>query len=278
MQEHSNSPNSFNFNFGNSMDPLTIASLGIGVLGQGASIIGQKAADRRYRETMMDLQHLTNQQNVDFWNMQNAYNTPLEQMRRLKEAGLNPNLMYGKGTTGNAVQIAPSKRPDTRFTNLMATIPDAILRTAEVSRVIADIKQKQTVTAGLKEDNRQKARDNEIGEALKDWLISGGKAESESKGYRRDIDRAEAKDADRRWQNFTDESTHQMNLIKAKRTSAEKQAEIDKIIHGFVKLLKDGTISAMEDPAEALKWFGQLLMMPTLGLGPQLPQLNTYFD
>lgn len=40
----------------------------------------------------------TNQQNrrnaIDIWNMQNAYNTPKQQMQRFKEAGLNPNLIY----------------------------------------------------------------------------------------------------------------------------------------------------------------------------------------
>lgn len=40
----------------------------------------------------------TNQQNyrnsIKAWQMQNAYNTPLQQMQRFKEAGLNPNLIY----------------------------------------------------------------------------------------------------------------------------------------------------------------------------------------
>ena len=39
---------------------------------------------------------------LDMWNRNNEYNTPLAQMQRLKEAGLNPNLMYGQGTTGNS--------------------------------------------------------------------------------------------------------------------------------------------------------------------------------
>ncbi|MDC8027743.1 hypothetical protein NBY09_16470 [Elizabethkingia anophelis] len=39
---------------------------------------------------------------LEMWNRNNEYNTPLAQMQRLKEAGLNPNLMYGQGTTGNS--------------------------------------------------------------------------------------------------------------------------------------------------------------------------------
>lgn len=38
--------------------------------------------------------------NADLWAKQNEYNSPKAQMQRLSDAGLNPNLMYGQGTTG----------------------------------------------------------------------------------------------------------------------------------------------------------------------------------
>ena len=41
---------------------------------------------------------------LDMWERQNAYNTPSKQMQRLKDAGLNPALMYGQGNVGNAQQ------------------------------------------------------------------------------------------------------------------------------------------------------------------------------
>lgn len=46
----------------------------------------------------------------EMWNMQNAYNTPEEQMKRYQDAGLNPNLIYGQGTPGNATD-SPSYNP-----------------------------------------------------------------------------------------------------------------------------------------------------------------------
>lgn len=50
------------------------------------------------------------QDNLDFWQMQNEYNAPIQQIQRYKDAGLNPALMYGGATAGNASQIqAPSK-------------------------------------------------------------------------------------------------------------------------------------------------------------------------
>lgn len=45
------------------------------------------------------------------WERQNAYNSPAEQMKRFAEAGLNPNLMYGHGTPGNASQMPQYQAP-----------------------------------------------------------------------------------------------------------------------------------------------------------------------
>lgn len=53
--------------------------------------------------------------NLEQWQRQNAYNHPTEQMARLKEAGLNPNMIYGGSpgqATGNAGAVAPGKAPE----------------------------------------------------------------------------------------------------------------------------------------------------------------------
>lgn len=53
------------------------------------------------------------ERDIAFWNMQNEYNTPANQMARLKEAGLNPNLIYGNITPGNSsssVHATPAQR------------------------------------------------------------------------------------------------------------------------------------------------------------------------
>ena len=41
------------------------------------------------------------------WEKQNAYNSPVEQRRRLEQAGLNPNLMMNGGSAGTA-ETAPT--------------------------------------------------------------------------------------------------------------------------------------------------------------------------
>jgi hypothetical protein len=48
----------------------------------------------------------------ELFDYQNAYNTPAKQMERLKQAGLNPALMYGQGNTGNATGFAGVQKAD----------------------------------------------------------------------------------------------------------------------------------------------------------------------
>ena len=48
--------------------------------------------------------------NYKMWNEENAYNSPMMQMRRLEQAGLNPNLAYGSlasGAAGSPPQYQP---------------------------------------------------------------------------------------------------------------------------------------------------------------------------
>jgi len=85
------------------------ASLG----GTGLSAMAQGSANRKTREWNERMYDKQKQDNLDFWNLQNSYNTPQQQMQRYQEAGLNPALMYGNGTPGNASSApdAPTAMP-----------------------------------------------------------------------------------------------------------------------------------------------------------------------
>lgn len=83
-----------------------------GALIGGAFNLGGMALQQKYNKEMADIQ---NQYNIDAWNRQNEYNSPTQQMNRLKEAGLNPNLMYQQGNVGNASsapQLSAPNAPD----------------------------------------------------------------------------------------------------------------------------------------------------------------------
>lgn len=46
------------------------------------------------------------------WNRETEYNKPVNQVARLKEAGLNPALMYGTGSGANTISSGPAPRAE----------------------------------------------------------------------------------------------------------------------------------------------------------------------
>lgn len=57
-------------------------------------------------------------QNKQMWDLQNQYNSPEQQMARFKAAGLNPNLIYGQGSAGNAQTAPRYESPMTDYSNI----------------------------------------------------------------------------------------------------------------------------------------------------------------
>lgn len=51
------------------------------------------------------------QRSLEMWNLQNEYNSPTQQMARIRAAGLNPNLVYGNGVAGNSAGSTPQYEP-----------------------------------------------------------------------------------------------------------------------------------------------------------------------
>lgn len=73
------------------------AAIGAGLLSTGGQIMATGKTNRKtrqFQEKMFWEQRKLAEQD---WNRVNAYNSPQQQMQRLKEAGLNPNLVYGSG-------------------------------------------------------------------------------------------------------------------------------------------------------------------------------------
>jgi len=89
------------------MDPAIGAAV-IGGITNTANQINQNAYNKFATE-----QEFRN--SMKAWEIQNAYNTPAAQMERYKEAGLNPNLIYGQGTSGNAAQVPQYHAPQQNF-------------------------------------------------------------------------------------------------------------------------------------------------------------------
>lgn len=76
-----------------------MATSAIGAIGNFFTGGASARKQYQYQSKLMDKQ---NQQQIDFWKMNNEYNTPFNQRARLERAGLNPDLMYGG--SGNMYQ------------------------------------------------------------------------------------------------------------------------------------------------------------------------------
>lgn len=76
------------------MEPYLAGGLVSAASNLGGGLIGALTAKSQQRKA--------NAFNVDMWNRTNQYNSPAEQMKRYAQAGLNPNLIYGQGNSGNA--------------------------------------------------------------------------------------------------------------------------------------------------------------------------------
>lgn len=79
--------------------------------------VANKRAQRRQNAYNKQMADLENQRQLEYWHMQNDYNSPAAQMQRLKDAGLNPNLAYQNVSTGNAEAMPSYVTPENSFQN-----------------------------------------------------------------------------------------------------------------------------------------------------------------
>jgi hypothetical protein len=169
------------------MEPVTAAAAltaGISALSGGAQAVATGKQNKKSRQFSRETYAKTKADNIQFWNMQNEYNSPQKQMERLKAAGLNPNMVYDKGgaiqAAGNIaspdVQSAQFRTPDftqisnpiqgyfdtkikqAQYDNLKAANTtmqqEALLKAAETLRITASTKG-QSIANLLAETNFQ---------------------------------------------------------------------------------------------------------------------------
>lgn len=85
-----------------------IASAGSSILGSVWDTAFQNKTIQKTVDMNKELADYAYGQDLNMWEKQNQYNNPSAQMARLKEAGLNPNMVYGTGTvTGNTGGTMP---------------------------------------------------------------------------------------------------------------------------------------------------------------------------
>lgn len=148
-----------------------IAAVAEGALQGASGFVQHPVKTKRYNKELAVFNNNLAREN---WEMQNAYDAPAAQMQRYKEAGLNPNLIYGQQNTSGAIQSGSASWSDDMVPhegkalaaagNAIAAYQDIVSRQQQIdnAKVYGDI---------LRENAKGKAIDNEVKSATKGYQI-----------------------------------------------------------------------------------------------------------
>lgn len=162
------------------MDPITIGAIlagGTKLIGSGLGALSTNKQNKKSREFQLEQ-----------WHRQNAYNHPQQQMQRLKEAKLNPNLIYGSSAnTGNAQAVGTPKFESINTEGIKdsgaATVNayyDTALKTAQANNLEADnnvkIQQAAKIAVDTQQSGAQTAKTKAETDIIKQYSADAQKA------------------------------------------------------------------------------------------------------
>lgn len=88
-----------------------LISAGSQVAGTATNAILQGSANKKARKFALEMYNRQRNDALTDWARENAYNSPAAQMKRLEDAGLNPNLVYGNGAVATGGDIRSANAP-----------------------------------------------------------------------------------------------------------------------------------------------------------------------
>lgn len=134
------------------MDPITISALSHGA---------QKLTDFSNMAFSLMQQRRQEKNALEFWRLNNQYNHPSAQMARLRDAGLNPHLVYGSGADARSAG-QPALPGQAQWHG--SPIPQDMLNPVRMMSEYQDIEVKQAQADNLREQNSNLIKE----QALKD--------------------------------------------------------------------------------------------------------------
>lgn len=99
------------------------------LVGAGINAISQGAQNRKQRKWNEHMLVTQRKWAAEDWDKQNKYNSPAQQMQRLREAGLNPHLIYGGNSAVQAAQSINQPSPQSwnpQTPNMGAMLTDPV--------------------------------------------------------------------------------------------------------------------------------------------------------
>jgi len=177
---------------------------GAQVLGAGLSLGTELATTARQRKWQLQDYDRQKTDQREFWDITNRYNSPQEQMNRLRQAGLNPHLVYGKGAdvtaqalSGPTMENAPKvnfRLDPNMIANARAMGQQLQYQKAQTDNVLADtqnkvldqdlknaqINQTNVQTANIAQNTATSEFQLQQSQELKDSVLQKAQLENES--------------------------------------------------------------------------------------------------
>lgn len=164
---------------------------GSSLLGDIFNLFGQSKANREQEQYNIGVMNKQREWALQDIAAQNAYNSPVQQMQRYKEAGLNPNLIYGEGITASSGQSdmprsvpLPSYTPGntlSSFSNLGQQAGNAL---EMGSQLASQTKSRENIIA----DTQNKLKHGAFQDILNIEEAANGKADPKMRDFYREIE------------------------------------------------------------------------------------------
>lgn len=153
------------------------------LIGGGASLLGSalgSAGQAGANKTNLKIARESQQYDNRMWHEKNAYNSPEMQMQRMREAGLNPNLVAG-GTSQAGNAETAQKAPLPQVQNELAQM--AQMNLVPMLNTYSDMQVKSQQVKNLEADHVTKSLQNSILEQYVPWSEINARSDSEQKRY-----------------------------------------------------------------------------------------------
>ncbi len=142
------------------MNPVLIAALISGIV----SLIGgglSAYSNKRTREYNKELAEYQNQESLAQWARENEYNSPLAQMSRFGQAGLNPQLIYGQQNLSASSPLLTSGQSGSPldFSPFSASIADSV---GQLPQQLAEVDLMNSQTEYYRSLTEDKGKDIEF--------------------------------------------------------------------------------------------------------------------
>ena len=154
------------------MDPISASIAAGGSIINGLLQGSQNRANRKWQERENEK---ARQFNLKMWELNNEYNSPVNQMKRLKEANINPHLAYSNGSamntsnapaSSNASSMPAGVAPQMDINGLL----QALLTKEQINNIKADTEKKQAEAKNIGTDTESKTLQNGITtKVLENW-------------------------------------------------------------------------------------------------------------